>query len=1151
MRGKAKADDRRRFFLDAHCILRRLVVVVVCSYTVCAHGTTWHFNIPEQPLGRALVAFASQAEVVFIAPTDSFDRARANAVVGEYSRHDALRKLLTDTGFKGEISSGPAPTLSIFPDAGPDEYDLTAPGDGVSAGPHPSSAGEGGQVEVIVVTGLRQSLSSALRRKQSADNVVDAIVAEDIGKSTDQNIAEALQRITGISISRADGEGATVTVRGAGPNLNSVTLNGVTLTSSDFNQSVDFSQFSADVLQSIEVHKTSSADHDEGSLGASVRLATFKPLDVWRDRRTLELQMRAAPYGGPENATLDDFKISGSFSQSYWDNRFGVSLVGALESASVRRDRYTATWFEPTVVDGAINANSVDVSTFDPFNVDPNDVEILTGLDIDGDGVQDPLRGHQLRQSQYWYELVDRDRDTVTGTVQFRPVDGTDIHASATYSVQDQERNQSFITNNSNIPRNNDALTVVYNPNTYTFLQNIYTSRPGTDDQTGVIRNFGDVLDRTIRNQVYSIGAEQRIGAFTLAVIGGYSRTTSKDGNNLNIRSFIPRTGESNRGSGIFNGYTCLPNPEVCRFILSPGLIDNTDAFELQTLQLRDQSVDDIARSVFFDVDWEQGIGPFTVFEAGIKWASRKKSNFSTSQDFVDEDVDGAFSGVSLTDFVIGRSPSDWGARLGFPRDDLTHGWPLFDANALRKFLIGRNGGLPPITPNLRDRRTIDQDIFAGYVKANFSLFDETLVGDLGVRIARTRVDAVGFSGFRFRTNLDYLSPENIAFFGSEEAATAALGPFLNDNQPLPAATRTLGAHEYTNVLPSINITWATPFDTLIRFAASQTIARPRIDSLNPAFNIAELPLAPESTAFFGATTLDPFKSTNIDLSAEWYFADDSLVAVTIFDKSLKAFEETGQFRAYWRDFRSVLYDEEGNVLEAPDLIATPQNTLLPFEGGPNQPGCMPNRELNLLAPEGTPGCDSVIVSQSRNGQGGSVQGVELSFQHNLTWAPSWLRHTGIAANYTYTRSETDEQTVLADDGSVVAFFPALPLAATSRHTINTTLYYESDRFLLRLGYNYRTDYLINRAERDGTAHWFEGSGSLDLSSEIDISRNVSLNFQAVNLTNALSRVYSTNITDVLLPTEPGALTGSAPTSRTVERFKTGPIYRASLRFNF
>lgn len=1117
----------------------RILLVALFSCAGFAQEGERRFNIPEQTLDRALIAFSQQAEVVFISPTNIFNTIQSNRLIGQYSPNDAIRILLDGTGFTGTINQGPPPTLLVATTTTiAVEEELV----------------ESNAVDEVVIIGLRQSLNSALKIKQNSKNIADAIIAEDIGKSTDQNIAEALQRIPGIAINRINGEGATVSIRGAGPDLNIVTVNGVTLTSSDFNQSVDFSQFSADVLHSIETYKSPSADHEEGSLGASVRLTTLKPLDVDRDRFTLELQSRASPHDESEGFNLgdiDDYKLSASFLQRFWNNRLGVSIVGVQETTSVRRDRYFATWFEPTTVSGAINANSIDLATFDPFNVDPNSVEILTGLDIDGDGVLDPLRGHQVRQSQYRFEQIDRDRDTISGTLQYRPTDYTEIYASATYSSLDQASTESFITNNSNIPRNDDPLSVIYDPNTFTFLQNIYTSQPGTDDQTGVIRNFGDVVDRTISNHVYNIGVTHEVGSFVFSLNGGYSRTTANDGDNISIRSFIPRNEQSNRGSGFFNGYSCTPRPDICRFVLTPGLIDNTDAFEIQDLQLRDESVNDILASVKFDLEWEPETGPFTSFKTGVKWESREKSNFATSQNFRDTALNGSFSEFALSEFINGQTPSDWGAELGFTRDELTDGWPLFDARALRDALIERNGSLPMIVNSPRDTRTVEQNILAAYIKANFALFDETVVGNLGARITRTDIDALGFSSIRFRTNLDFLTPENISRFGSAEAATAALGPFLNDNQPAPTATQTTGRHDYTDILPSLNISWSIRPDLVIRFASSKTIARPRIDSLNPGFNINELPLAPESTAFFGATNLDPFKSTNVDLSAEWHFAKDSILSVALFNKSLRDFEETGQFRAFWRDFRSVLFDENGNPLENPDLITTPENTLLPLSGGPNQPNCLPNRELNLLAPEGPPGCDVVVVNQNRNGQGGFVRGVEFSFQHNLDWAPSFLRHVGITANYTYALSETNEQTIFDQDGNVSAFFPALPLTGTSKHTFNATAFYESGRFLFRLAYNNRSDYLINRAERDGTANWVESDDSLDLSAEFKITRNISLNFQAVNLTDSIRRVYSTNVTDVLLPTEANALDGQAPTSRTVELSNTGPVYRASLRFSF
>ena len=143
--------------------------------------------------------------------------------------------------------------------------------------------------ESIIVVGIRGSVEKSINDKRFASNVVDTINAEDIGKTTDLNIAEALSRITGVSAQTRDGEGTTVTVRGANPEQNIISLNGIKLGSSETSQAVDLSAFSTDILSKIEVIKTPSADHDEGSLGASIQLSSVRPLETDHDLMRLTL----------------------------------------------------------------------------------------------------------------------------------------------------------------------------------------------------------------------------------------------------------------------------------------------------------------------------------------------------------------------------------------------------------------------------------------------------------------------------------------------------------------------------------------------------------------------------------------------------------------------------------------------------------------------------------------------------------------------------------------------------------------------------------------------------------------------------------------------------------------------------------------------
>ena len=205
--------------------------------------------------------------------------------------------------------------------------------------------------DTVVATGIRQSLKDARDLKRDAEKIIDAIAAEDIGKSTDDNIAEALQRVTGVSINRSNGEGTTVSVRGVDANLNNITLNGVTVTTAsgdvrnnDSGQAVDLSVFSSNLLSKIEVVKTPSADDDEGSLGAAIRLSTFKPLGVRKDRRILDIQGRMNDLKGDN--IFEDGRIGLSLSEKFAGDTIGVAVIASHEENSGRVDTMRIPRFE-------------------------------------------------------------------------------------------------------------------------------------------------------------------------------------------------------------------------------------------------------------------------------------------------------------------------------------------------------------------------------------------------------------------------------------------------------------------------------------------------------------------------------------------------------------------------------------------------------------------------------------------------------------------------------------------------------------------------------------------------------------------------------------------------------------------------------------
>ncbi|MBV8805093.1 MAG: TonB-dependent receptor plug domain-containing protein, partial [Sinobacteraceae bacterium] len=154
-------------------------------------------------------------------------------------------------------------------------------------GPKPTPAVV--NLEEVVVTGYRKSLNAALDTKRDSTGEVDQIVAEDIAAFPELNLAESIQRIPGVSIQRDAGEGRQISVRGLGPAYTMVRVNGMeaasTVSTSDADGGVnrtrafDFNVFASELFNNITVHKTSSADIDEGSLGATVDLRTPRPFD--------------------------------------------------------------------------------------------------------------------------------------------------------------------------------------------------------------------------------------------------------------------------------------------------------------------------------------------------------------------------------------------------------------------------------------------------------------------------------------------------------------------------------------------------------------------------------------------------------------------------------------------------------------------------------------------------------------------------------------------------------------------------------------------------------------------------------------------------------------------------------------------------------
>jgi TonB-dependent receptor len=289
----------------------------------------------------------------------------------------------------------------------------------------------------IVVTGIRASLSAAADIKRDAVGVVDAISAEDIGKFPDTNLAESLQRITGVSIDRSNGEGSTVTVRGFGPDFNLVTLNGRQMPtaiigdggSAPSSRSFDFANLASEGVSAVEVYKSGRATIESGGIGSTINIRTPRPLD--KPGMYGSLSAKAVYDSSRNNGNPVTPEISGIFSTTFADDTIGILITGSYQKRKASENKANVGWR-----DGYLGSENNWGSLAQPG--DPRFPNITNR--------PDPTDVYQVPQNAS-YDLNDINRERINGqaVLQWRPADSLVATLDYTYS-----RN-TVTTRNSNV----------------------------------------------------------------------------------------------------------------------------------------------------------------------------------------------------------------------------------------------------------------------------------------------------------------------------------------------------------------------------------------------------------------------------------------------------------------------------------------------------------------------------------------------------------------------------------------------------------------------------------------------------------------------------------------------------------------------------
>ncbi|XPF96288.1 TonB-dependent receptor [Colwellia sp. RE-S-Sl-9] len=668
-------------------------------------------------------------------------------------------------------------------------------------------------VEVIEVTGYRGSILRSISDKRNSSGIVDSIFAEDIGKNTDQNIADALSRVTGVSIQTEDGEGTRISVRGTEASFNNISLNGVQLTSNDGSSAVDLSGFSSDILASIQVYKTSSADQDEGALGANVVLKTPSPLSFDKDRRQLEVQYRYNEFSEKDNN-----KISGTFSHKFTDN-FAAMITGTTETQDIRRDQFQTSPEEIfaqggrySTTDGSDNSAGVGGMVYkemkyqmfqntrdrDSLNavfqyVPAEDTEIKLSLSAFNQTVH--TNNQELMMSPLYASGYVRDIDESTGNVDgdnyYDPTPGSDGGDRVLDPQEDwwtlDPNNKRFVKflNRQSFGRNNESVSINETKNKVATLSlsHYFTDNFRMDLSAGLSKTDLDLLPgsgntlgistrRLTNNQKFEIPSDQIIPNGYDCTLGRCQMVVVPPDLTLGAQP----DGVAGSSASAFGGY-------------SP-----TDPYAntVQQITRTNRSTKDTNKSIYLDFDWDLDHENINQIEFGGKWAQRVKEFESqwyqvtnaTTQHFDTSQVDenGNFKQLTPVDTwqVFSQIPiADVAREQPFVPDgfmeglvgtnsayssDMLNGWYLIDTQkaAVRlyeEYYDGEDIRFENLlwVPENTTRADVEQETSSLYAKADFSFMDGRLTGDIGLRYVRTEVEVL-----RDQTAVNYHGSPNM-----------------------------------------------------------------------------------------------------------------------------------------------------------------------------------------------------------------------------------------------------------------------------------------------------------------------------------------------------------------------------------------------------
>ena len=976
-------------------------------------------------------------------------------------------------------------------------------------------------LEEVVVTGIRGSLERAMDVKRDASGVVDAISAEDMGKFPDTNLAESLQRISGVSINRVNGEGSEVTVRGFGGGFNLVTLNGRqmpsanvgTITGNPLDQgasgnsrSFDFSNLASEGVRGLQVYKTGRASVATGGVGATINVETIRPLDT--EGTQVSVGVKAVKDTSGSDTTPE---VSGLYSWANDDSTLGVSVFGSFQERDSGSRHASVEEFGLRTWDSTDSANLSNLG-------------IVPGATI----INTPNDGQLVyRPTNLGVGFNEDNRERTNGllTVQFAPNDSMTFTADAAYAenVQDSTSLIDGVWFNGKVDYvEYDGNPVVAAPVIFAedvaggkdfFFQNLAM---GTKD---TLESLGLNLDWNVSDKLNL--------RFDAALSEAKSGGNGPQGNNvlrMNVAGGNAGWQAVDFGQEIPQGIVSVDDSVKGN---NNGIFDIADVGSQVTQFAKSAQVAELDQ---FNFD-----GSFTVsdsievdFGMGFMSSEMRQTRESGSSALGGWGVDapgdipeglieqvsslGEFdyqgSGVAGVSQPAGETAPIALGSVSWQGDPLT----LLNTMAPIYGLDPNNMPINSTADNLVAEDTIS--IF-GQIKMDGEVGGLALNVVSGLRWEETDVTSTSQqavpSAFVWESNNDF---------------SFTLGDTVDSLSE---------DYTYSVLLPSLDISIDVTDNLKARASFSKTLARPGYNDMYTATSV-EAPsrithLGDQPSASQGNARLDPLESNNFDFSVEYYYGEANYFSVGFFQKNVSNFVGVQQADSALFGLRDATATNSTFVAEAISQLASigvaeSEDALFSMtailqnigdftetsgaaayqaaEGAASSTQAF-HEEIFSEYDVTSVGTDPLIafaVKSPTNSKTAEIYGFELASQH-------FFGETGFGYQFNYTTVEGDIGYENGSDPSEDQF--ALPGLSD---TLNLVGIYEKDGLSARLAYNWRDAFLsqVNRSVGSTrNPEYTDSVEQLDLNVSYEFDSGLTFALDAINLTGEGQRKYGRN----------------------------------------